>query len=715
MTKLARLPANDGAPDHEGTAAPRRPRFRHRFFAFLSYSHKDKEIADWLHDELEEFHVPHGLAGRLTENGVIPKRLRPIFRDRHELAAADDLGEEITAALASSQYLIVLCSPDAAKSQWTNAEIEMFKRTRPDGCVLAAIASGEPYASDIPGREDEECFPPALRQKYDRRGRPTGKRAEPLAADLREIGDGRRMGFLRLVAGMLGTGLDDLVQRDTTRRHRRLAWLAAGSLAGMAVTSGLAVTAIQARDAARDQRREAEGLVAFMVGDLKDKLEPIGKLDALDGVGARVLAYYSKQDTSELSDPALLQRARALSLMGEVANLRGDSNGAEKLYKEAAAGTEEAVSRNPDDPQSLFEHAQNIYYLGDLARQRGDGAGTERAMRQYKALALRMVSLDPNNMKYRTEVRYADANLGIALAYQRRFAEAAAQFQEALTTIEAMASVDQGNHEYEKAFSEALGWLGEAQMSQGRLREAIATRERQIGLLNRFRAASNDVAYEQKLVPAERGLGGLYRLIGELDRAEEHFRSAVSHGEHLIALEPNNSKWAGFTANARLSLAATLLEKRRLDDSANETGTACDSFRRLSARDPKMQDWRAGLRDCWLMRARLASANGNRAEALQDSLQAVGVAKSVKSNDTVWDRYLLAAALRLEGDTRQGLGDSAAARQSWQAALAVLPPGVAERPSEMSEHATILVRLGRAPEARQLTDRLKAMGYRQIG
>lgn len=127
-----------------------------------------------------------------------------------------------------------------------------------------------------------------------------------------------------------------------------------------------------------------------------------------------------------------------------------------------------------------------------------------------------------------------------------------------------------------------------------------------------------------------------------------------------------------------------------------------------------MQDWRAGLRDCWLMRARLANATGNRAEALQDSLQAVSVAKSVKSNDTVWDRYLLAAALRREGDARQSLGDSAAARESWQAALAVLPTGVAERPSEMSEHATILVRLGRAPEAQQLTDRLKAMGYRQI-
>ena len=177
---------------------------------------------------------------------------------------------------------------------------------------MAAVASGEPFASGIPGREGEECFPPALRYKYDRRGHRTTKRAEPLAADLRGSADDRRTGFLKLVAGMLGVGLDELVQRDTTRRHRQMAWLAAASLGGMAVTSTLAVTAIQSRDAAREQRRQAEGLVAFMLGDLKDKLEPIGRLDALDGVGAKVLAYYSKQDASELSDSALLQRSRAL-------------------------------------------------------------------------------------------------------------------------------------------------------------------------------------------------------------------------------------------------------------------------------------------------------------------------------------------------------------------------------------------------------------------
>src|SRR3954447_26912196 len=402
MAKLAQLSVFQRASDEEGRARGV-PRLRTRYYAFLSYSHRDKELADWLHRELERFRVPSALAGKLTANGVVPRRLVPVFRDQQDLSAGGDLSVEIKAALAASQFLVVLCSPTAAKSRWTNAEIESFKRTRPEGCVLAAVAAGEPFASDLSGREDEECFPPALRFKYDRRGHQTAKRAEPLAADFRDEGDGKRLALLKLVAGMLGVGLDELVQREQTRRHRNMAWLAAASLAGMAVTSGLAGTAIQARDAARDQRREAEGLVAFMLGDLKDKLEPIGKLDALDGVGSRVLSYYSNQDASQLTDAALSQRSKALSLMAQVADARGDTQAALNLYRQATAGTAEAVRRDPTNAQTIFDHAQNVFYVGQFAQKGGDLQTAESSMREYKRLAQRMVALQPDSMKYRME------------------------------------------------------------------------------------------------------------------------------------------------------------------------------------------------------------------------------------------------------------------------------------------------------------------------
>jgi len=57
MTVLARLPVFDRAPAG-GTEARGIPRLQTRYYAFLSYSHKDKELADWLHRELERFRVP---------------------------------------------------------------------------------------------------------------------------------------------------------------------------------------------------------------------------------------------------------------------------------------------------------------------------------------------------------------------------------------------------------------------------------------------------------------------------------------------------------------------------------------------------------------------------------------------------------------------------------------------------------------------------------
>ena len=712
MPKLARVPANDGAPDAASADRSRAHRPRARYYAFLSYSHQDEELADWLHQELEEFRVPQTLAGKLTSNGVVPKRLTPIFRDQHELAAADDLGEEIREALASSQYLVVLCSPAAAKSHWTNAEIETFKRTRPDGCVLAAIASGEPFASEIAGREAEECFPPALRQRFDRRGRATGKRAEPLAADLRDEGD-RRLGLLKLIAGMLGVGLDDLVQRETTRRHRRMAWLAAASLAGKAVTSTLAITAIHARDAAREQRRQAEGLVAFMLGDLKDKLEPIGRLDALDGVGSRVLGYYSKQDTSELSDAGLLQRSRALSLMGQVAGLRGNTDGAMRFYREAMTGTAEAVRRNPTDPQRLYDHAQNVFWVGSIDVGRGNLAAAETEMREYKRLAQQMVALDPNNMKWRMEDQDADVNLGFVLHNRRRFDEAIALFNQAVQMIRAFATTDPGNGDFQKNLADSLAWLADAQMAAGQLDAGIQSRLQQVNLLKGLISKPNsDVQYREKLVPAEETLGRWYRMRGQTDLALEHARAAVAAAEALIPIEPTNTLWLQYEMNARSSLSEALVERGQLQAAASETEASCAIAEKLSARDAKSPMWRAGARTCWTARARLALAAKRAADAVQDANRAVAIG-TTQTADPADDGYGLSMAYVVLGDAQRSLGNSAAATAAWEAGLRALPQGVIEKPYETSQHAAILRRLGRAAEAQPMVASLNAMKYSQ--
>ena len=688
----------------------------HHYFAFLSYSHRNQAIADWLHQALERFVVPSHLVGRITEHGAVPRRLTPIFRDLNELPASDDLGGEIRSAIAASRFLVVLCSPAAARSRWTNAEIEAFKRVRPDGCIFAVIVDGEPFASDLPGREDEECLPQALRYKYDRRGRPTSNRAEPLAADLRGTGEVRRLGFLKLVSGMLGLGLDELVQRDTIRRQRRLAAVAGGSLVGMLIATGLAVTAIQGRDAARDQRREAEGLVGFMLGDLRTKLEPLGRLDVLDSVGARALAYYQKQDKAGLSDESLAQRARALTLLGEIAHTRGDLNTAIRLYREAYESTAESLRRDPNNPERMYEHAQNVFWIGAIDRQQGRLPAAEAAMREYQRLAQSMIAQQPGELKYRLEQSYANNNLGVLVLEQRRFREASRILGGELTGSEALLASDPGNAAYQDRLLEALAWLSDVREKTGELEDAIAQRERQISLLRQLmNSRGDDTGLQRKLMTAERVLGRLFASRGDVGLGLEHMRNATAIGEKLLATEPGNTEWAQYISDGILELGELQLALRQLDDAAGSARSGCDMANRLAARDSSVAMWRVDLPvRCFELRARLALARNAPAEAqsLSASLSRLmeGERSRAKSPD---DHIDLAIAHLLRGDVAARLGDSAGARRAWQAALSAWPKGIELQPRELALQASLLRKTGQVSESAAITQKLAGMGYRE--
>ncbi len=711
MEGSAVLLPSAAAPPRRGR---RRAPFVQRYWAFLSYSHQDDATADWLHRELESYALPKTLVGRGIPHGVIPAKLSPVFRDRQELAAASDLSEEIREALAGSRVLIVLCSPAAARSHWTDAEIRLFKDLRPEAPVLAAIVDGEPWASDLPGREAEECFPPALKVRYDSRGRPTSQRAEPMAADLREGRDGKRLGFLKLVAGILDIGLDDLARREVQRRHRHLWAVTGAALGGMLVTTGLAVMSIQARDEARDQRREAEGLVGFMLGDLKDKLEPVGRLDALDAVGGRVLAYFEKQNTEDLSDEALAQRSRALTLMGEIATQRGDMDGALRRYSEAMVTTGEMLRRAPDDPQRMYDHAQNVYWVGDTAMRRGQTERAEAMMREYRALADRMVAADPENEKWQLERSSAATNFGVLLLEQRRFEEAAAQFRDSLSTMEALTSAEPGNNDYQIARLEALSWLATALERGGRLDDALAQRERQLSLLQPLISVPNsDATFRRLAMVAHRVLGRLFASKGELRQALPHYVQAVRIGDDLMRAEPDNAEWAGFAAGPKLELGELQLHSGQLEDAGANIRAGCDIADQLVRRDATIKEWRLDLRsDCLTLRARLALTNGYLPEALTYLESARVLALSEARHGQPLDaRYQLVRAETLLGMAEARQGDRGTSQARFRAAVAAWPGGPA-RPFWQGWHVLALQGAGDRAASKEAAEALEAIGYR---
>ena len=159
------------------------------YFAFISYKSEDVEWAIWLQHELEHYHLPTSYNGRAD----VRHELRPVFRDIDELSAGN-LPEQIKQALVNSDNLIVICSPQAAKSPWVNQEVETF---------ISLGRTDRIFPFIVEGNSPIEYFPSSLQN--------LPKSEERLGGDVSK--NGRDAAFVKVVAGMLGVAFDSLWNR----------------------------------------------------------------------------------------------------------------------------------------------------------------------------------------------------------------------------------------------------------------------------------------------------------------------------------------------------------------------------------------------------------------------------------------------------------------------------------------------------------------------
>lgn len=180
--------------------------------AFISYRHinPDAQVAAKLARQIENYRIPRPLRKQVGK-----KRMGKVFLDHDELPTSADLGSGIESALAASDCLIAVSSPEYPKSRWCMKEVDTFIAQGKREKILTVLVNGEP----------EQSFPPALMFVPNPDG--TVTEVEPLAADVRALSTRERdrklkVEKLRLLAPMLGVGFDDLRRRHRERVIRML-------------------------------------------------------------------------------------------------------------------------------------------------------------------------------------------------------------------------------------------------------------------------------------------------------------------------------------------------------------------------------------------------------------------------------------------------------------------------------------------------------------
>lgn len=216
------------------------------YYAFISYKREDEKHAKWLQNKLESYGFPVALR---KENPSLPSKIRPIFRDKTDLVG-NYPKQEIEEAISESKYLIVICSPLAAQSEWVTAEVQYFIDLGREEYIIPFIIDGIPD-SDNP---EKECYPEPLRNLNGEK--------EILGININEMG--RDAAAIKVIARMFNLRFDTLWQRhERAKRRRRIAVIAATLLlAFLGFAIGAYMVYLNTRIAAERDRAEKQTKIA---------------------------------------------------------------------------------------------------------------------------------------------------------------------------------------------------------------------------------------------------------------------------------------------------------------------------------------------------------------------------------------------------------------------------------------------------------------------
>ncbi|MEL7061021.1 MAG: winged helix-turn-helix domain-containing protein [Acidobacteriota bacterium] len=511
-------------------------------------------------------------------------------------------------------------------------------------------------------------------------------------------------------------------------RRRRKVWtsIAVALLAVLALVSAFAVQTASARHAADEDRRRTEGLIGFMLGDLRSTLAGVGRLDAMAATNERVLQHYASIEPTTMADESLVHRVTALHQIGAVRVELGDLAAAAETFERGRVLATTLASRGfVPAHQALL--ADSHYWLGSVATQNGRLDEASAAFTRHRDLYAELVRRDPTSADARLELAYGWSNLGLVRQRQGRADEALEHFRRCLEGLEVLASERPDDRALQVELAASHHQIGTALESRGQLAGALAAYRDNLHTVRRLAAeASADGPLSAQLrlrrATAEAFTGRLMLRLGDLEGALAAFQREEAEFADLAMLDPENARWQRHLAVARGRLAQALFWRDGPSRGASDRlDRAIEALRSMVARDPAQADWRRDLARLLGARAELQLSTGDDRAALEALEQArdllisdvFPISDAAEGDDR--RRQLLLASIELIRARALGLATSERGTVEAQTALGRLEPLAASSrdPATLALWAQALLAVDRRGEALAVIDQLAAQGYRE--
>ena len=513
------------------------------------------------------------------------------------------------------------------------------------------------------------------------------------------------------------------IAAKSRRRVRRLliaAVMTVAALAGMKYFVDLRAERTVAVDARRDaegRRKQAEDLIGFMLGDLRKKLAQVGRLEILDDVGAKAMDYFAAVPESSLSDEELAQRSAALYQIGDVRITQGRLAEAEKPLAQSLALARTLADRHPGDGQRLYDLAQSHFWMGfvDWRRRRLDDALVH--FREYVRIAERLVSIDAANGEWQLELASAYSNIGSVLEEQGDLDGALERFRATQVIERRLLAKSPDNVGLIRAAASSNNTIGAVLGAKGELADSLSHHRAELALQEDLvRREPGTAGWRQFLSVSHNRVGSLLEAQGQMPDAAAHIEKSLAIARDLAAEDPANVDWQrelgrshyrmGLVFHATGALGAA---QEHLQEAAAIMGRAAEVDPLNLARQRDLADVRNALGRLLLARGepRAAEAEARLAQQIADRLLE-------RSRDDRRATRIRGVSLELQGRAWSRQGSRQKAARAWTEAAATLEPvaGTSLDYEVLDPWALALLGVGRIDEAKEVVQRLDAIGYR---
>ncbi|NVM77074.1 DNA-binding winged helix-turn-helix (wHTH) protein [Duganella sp. SG902] len=354
------------------------------------------------------------------------------------------------------------------------------------------------------------------------------------------------------------------------------------------LTAALGLTARSAQTQAETHRTEAEGLMAYMLGEFVDKLRPLGKLDLLDSVSNRALTYLSDPARANNSNTALAQRAKSLQLISEVKIARADPIGANTALLAGREILRKQLAAAPADISLLKSAGENAFWLGQIHFDQKEWDKAQQYMEEYRDYADRQAQAAPTDTNAWIEQSYAHNSLGTLALQRGNVKRAAEEFRLSVALKTRAYNQKPKDKQLTSDLADSLSWLASAYMQLGQLAEAEALHTRELELLQTLHATYPDEGqWVKQLASAWSHRSELKQAQG--DMSASHAATLEAHKLLYAAVEkdPSNRIWQRNLYAVELRVIETQIDNQNGAAVLKQLDKLQKNFTALSALEPK--------------------------------------------------------------------------------------------------------------------------------